>query len=100
MSESQLNQKIHRLIKKYYPSIMRIKISDRSRSGLPDLLLMHDSKHLWVELKTSKGKVSNIQFYTMVDLRRHGCNAEICSNIEHIKQLIKKYFNLDAITPI
>lgn len=54
-----------------------IKLSDRSFSGLPDIMRITDGKAYFYEIKSKNGIVSEIQKQTHNDLKYAGAVVEI-----------------------
>ncbi len=55
-----------------------IKLVKTNKNGIPDLIAIPpQSDVLFVEVKTSKGKVSKLQEYRLKELKKHGCRTEI-----------------------
>ena len=61
------------------------KLSDRFRSGVPDIYCCRDGKNYWFEIKAAAGKVSPLQEYDLRDLRAHGINAKVVRSVEDVK---------------
>ena len=55
-----------------------VKLIKTNKNGIPDLIAIPpDSDVLFVEVKTSKGKVSKLQEYRLEELKKHGVRTEI-----------------------
>ena len=55
-----------------------IKLGRTNKNGIPDLIAIPpNSGVLFVEVKTPKGVVSELQKYRLKELRDHGCITEI-----------------------
>lgn len=65
-----------------------IKTSDKFTSGIPDLIICYDKRTIFVEVKTYKGKVSEIQKYTINKIRESGCEAYVCRDLDQLKLLL------------
>ena len=64
MIESKIQKKITDFLKKEWYEV--IKITSSNKNGIPDLLaLTGNSKHLWIEVKVEKGKLSELQKYVI-----------------------------------
>lgn len=61
------------------------KISDRFRSGIPDLYAARDGKSYWFEVKTPAGKVSKLQQYEIEQLNMHGIQAGVVRSVEDVE---------------
>lgn len=65
-----------------------IKTSDKFTSGIPDLIICYEGRTIFVEVKTYKGKVSEIQKYTISQIRERLCEAYICRDLEQLKLIM------------
>ncbi len=76
MTEQQVqSKKIKELESEGYYVLKLIKTN---KNGIPDLLALHpDRDILFLEVKTSKGRVSKLQEYRIKELREHGFKADI-----------------------
>jgi Holliday junction resolvase len=55
-----------------------VKLIKTNKNGIPDLIAIPpDSDVLFIEVKTSKGKVSKLQEYRLKELKKHGVRTEI-----------------------
>lgn len=80
MKESELQAKI---IKHYEAKgYLVIKIIQTNKNGIPDLLLIKDGVHpFFIEVKTEKGVLSELQKYRINQLEKYGCKTEILNTI-------------------
>jgi Holliday junction resolvase-like predicted endonuclease len=87
MSETSLKV----AVKRYLRSIgaMTIKVSDRFTSGIPDLIVIHNGRTLFIELKTPTGVVSNLQKYTIEQINEHKGEAYVCRSVEEVKRIME-----------
>lgn len=76
---------------KYLKSIgaYTIKTADKFTSGIPDLIICYNNRTIFVEVKTLKGIVSEIQKYTIEQIRSRGCEAWIVRSLETLKEVIE-----------
>ena len=76
MTEQQIQSKrIKELESKGYYVLKLVKTN---KNGIPDLIAIPpDSDVLFIEVKTSKGKVSKLQEYRLKELKKHGVRTEI-----------------------
>ena len=76
MTEQQIQSKrIKQLESQGYYVIKLIKTN---KNGIPDLLaIAPDAEVLFSEIKTPKGKVSELQKYRIKELKDYGLHAEI-----------------------
>ncbi len=55
-----------------------LKLIKTNKNGIPDLLAIHPNKKTkFIEVKTSKGRVSKLQQYRIDELSKHGFETEI-----------------------
>jgi len=80
MKESDLQAKI---IKHYEAKgYLVIKIIQTNKNGIPDLLLIKEGVHpFFIEVKTEKGRLSELQKYRIEQLKKYGCHTEIMNKI-------------------
>jgi hypothetical protein len=58
-----------------------IKLMKTNKNGIPDLIAIpRDSNVLFSEIKTPKGRLSEIQKYRIEELKNHGLRTEIYKN--------------------
>lgn len=58
-----------------------IKLMKTNKNGIPDLIAIpRDSNVLFSEIKTPKGRLSEIQKYRIKELEEHGLKTEIYKN--------------------
>lgn len=70
------------------------KLHYEGRTGCPDWLIFGNGKHIFIELKGPKGKVSATQKNEFLSLRaKGGFDIYILNNIEHIQSCIDYEFN-------
>ena len=61
------------------------------RRGYPDrLILTKDGRYIWVELKTSKGVLSEGQKAAIEELRKHNAEVYVCYGYEEVMKLLKE----------
>lgn len=69
------------IIKKYSAlGFYVIKLIQTNKNGIPDLLLLKDGKAFFIEVKSSNGKVSQLQEYRHQELLKHGFETKILSD--------------------
>jgi|TARA_B100002019_G_C20804701_1_gene372958 Holliday junction resolvase len=55
-----------------------LKLIKTNKNGIPDLLALHPDKTIrFIEVKTSKGKVSKLQQYRIDELNGYGFTTEV-----------------------
>ena len=52
-----------------------IKLIKTNKNGIPDLLCMRKDEYFFIEVKSAKGKLSEIQKYRIKDLERFGVKS-------------------------
>lgn len=57
------------------------KISDRFTSGVPDLLVIKNGKHTFLEIKTETGKTTKLQDYIIAEINKHGGRAVVVRSV-------------------
>jgi Holliday junction resolvase len=80
MKESELQAKI---IKHYEAKgFLVIKLIQTNKNGIPDLLALKENvPPFFIEVKTEKGKLSDLQKYRIEQLEKYGCKTEILNTI-------------------
>lgn len=89
MLELDLKRKVLKAIKKQFPKAWVWKISDRFYSGIPDLFIIHNGVHIFIELKRPGEKPTKIQIYTMNKINEAGGFALCVSSVGTAMQAIK-----------
>jgi hypothetical protein len=59
--------------------------------GMPDWLIAHGGKTLWLELKTSTGRLSLEQKACHERLRQAGHSVEVCRTIDDVVAALDKH---------
>jgi Holliday junction resolvase len=59
-----------------------VKLIKTNLNGIPDLLCLKDNRSLFIEVKSEKGKLSEIQKYRINQLKNHGFEVQILNNLE------------------
>jgi Holliday junction resolvase len=54
-----------------------LKLIKTSKNGIPDLIAIKEGEVLFSEIKTPKGKLSEIQKYRMKELESYGFKTEL-----------------------
>jgi Holliday junction resolvase len=54
-----------------------LKLIKTNRNGIPDLIAIKEGEILFSEIKTPKGKLSEIQKYRMKELESYGFKTEL-----------------------
>lgn len=70
--------------------IEAVKFQPAHRVGMPDrLVLLPDARVVWVELKTDKGKLSQVQKYRHAELTRAGQRVVVLYNQGDVDEFIR-----------
>jgi hypothetical protein len=91
--EQRLTEQVIRHLKKLrqagYP-IWWVKLhgGPQQRRGLPDLLVIANGRHIFIELKAPGGKLSKLQQHTIAQINAAGGRAVVCRTIEAVERTI------------
>jgi hypothetical protein len=55
------------------------------RAGVPDILIVHEGRAHWVELKSARGSLSEAQRTTHSALTATGCPVVVCRSLEEVQ---------------
>lgn len=58
------------------------------KAGVPDLMLNYDRKAFWLELKTTKGRLSPAQIMVRSRIREAGGEVYVCSTLEEVRDAL------------
>lgn len=61
------------------------------KAGVPDLLICYRGMLYCIELKASKGKVSDIQHVTHAQIREAGGQVSVCHSIEEVETALRAW---------
>ena len=79
--EARLVQKLRKGLKQLLLGALVLKINDKSTSGIPDLVITHNDRTLWIETKATtkygtkagfKKHINYLQLVTCCQLERYG----------------------------
>lgn len=92
MSETKVNESgIQMQIKHYLQHngwfVVKIHQSLGSYKGIADLYALKDGKHVWIEVKTVRGRQSEPQWYFQRDIEVYGGKYIIARSIEDVMGL-------------
>ncbi len=90
MTELDLKNSVRRAVKKLYPDAFFWKIHDGFTNGIPDLEIIIQGVHIFIELKTPRGDIEPIQEYTISKINASGGHAYICRSKEEVMEVIKQ----------
>jgi hypothetical protein len=54
------------------------------KRGVPDILIVHDGRAYWIELKSRRGQVSNDQGWTILAIEAAGARAYVCRSLDDV----------------
>ena len=90
MSETTIKLAVMRSLKRLYPRVVVIKFADRFTSGIPDLLVIYEGKHVFIELKTPVGIISSIQKYMINKINSAGGMAVVCRSVDDVINVMRR----------
>lgn len=91
MLERDLIDKVRQAIKRHFPNSWIWKINDRTTSGIPDLLIINDGRHVFFEMKRpNAGKRSRIQEVQVDRINSAGGSAYFCESVEQVINILLK----------
>ena len=90
LSETRLKNKVIQFIKREYPGVWVYKAADRWTSGIPDLLLCIEGRFYAIELKVGRNQPTRIQRYVIEKIRASGGKAEVCRNVDEVREFLQK----------
>lgn len=61
------------------------------KAGVPDILIIHDGRPLWIELKTPKGRISDVQILTHGDIVNAGGEVVVCRSVEQVEDALRDW---------
>jgi hypothetical protein len=88
MTETQLKNQVRTAVRNLYPGAFIWKIHDNFTAGIPDLLIIIQGVHIFIELKTPKGKVEPIQEWTLYKIKEAGGCTFVCRSKKEVLEVI------------
>ncbi len=61
------------------------------RAGTPDMLVLHEGQAIWLELKSSKGRLTYEQEQCHMDLVGAGCDWALCRTLEDVERALRRF---------
>lgn len=61
------------------------------KAGVPDILLVKESRAYWIEIKVGKGTLSSKQKTLLPVLERNGMPTAVCRDIYEVEDVLKKW---------
>lgn len=89
LKESEIQSQIRDYLRFNGWFCIKIHQSLGSYKGIADLYCLHDGKELWIEVKTSKGKLSEYQIKFRDDIGRNGGNYIVARSLEDVREYLK-----------
>lgn len=59
--------------------------------GVPDILIIHDGKAHWIELKSERGRLSEAQKALTPALMAAGCEFTVARNVDQVAAALKDW---------
>jgi len=87
ITESDIQRQIKEYLQWHGWFVVKIHQSLGSYKGIADLYALKDGQHVWIEVKTARGKQSYYQKRFQQDIEKHGGTyilARSVSDVEHL----------------
>jgi len=91
-TESVIQKEIIDLLKEY-PKVYLVKVHSATKAGIPDLLTCINGRFIALEVKTLKGKASELQLNNIQRIREAGGLAFVVRSRDEVKHLITQVMN-------
>ena len=69
------------------------KCSWEGRRGAPDLLIMINGHHHWLEVKSAKGELTLLQRAEIGLMRQNGCSVDVVRSLDDAKTVLSEYLD-------
>ena len=89
--EGQRVQDIRKWIKSIGGQVR--KCSWEGRRGAPDLLIMINGHHHWLEVKSAKGELTLLQRAEIGLMKQHGCSVDVVRSLDDAKAALSDYLS-------
>lgn len=89
MTEAQLERKVVEFCREY--KLLTYKFSSPAHRGVPDRIILHHGRALFLELKRPGKKPTKLQERELEELRAVGCTAHWTDSFETARNLIVKF---------
>jgi len=89
-SEANIQRQIKEYLQWHGWFVVKIHQSLGSYKGIADLYALKDGQHVWIEVKTSKGKLSMYQEAFKREVIRHGGEYIVARSIEDIEEYLSR----------
>jgi Holliday junction resolvase len=88
--ESDIQRQIIQMLKWHGWFAIKIHQSLGSYKGIADVYALKDGRHIWVEVKTPKGKQSDPQVKFQRDVEFHGGSYILARSVDDVMDLCEK----------
>lgn len=85
--ERDVEQRLIRRVEKI--GGLTFKLTSPSSKGVPDRIVVYQSKVWFVELKSPKGKPKDLQLYWKSRLKNQGANVKLLSTFDEVDHFIE-----------
>lgn len=89
--EGKIAQDIRRWIKSIGGQVR--KCSWEGRRGAPDLLIMINGHHHWLEVKSAKGELTLLQRAEIGLMKQNGCSVDVVRSLDDAKAALSDYLS-------
>ena len=89
--EGKIVQDIRKWIKSIGGQVR--KCSWEGRRGAPDLLIMINGHHHWLEVKSAKGELTLLQRAEIGLMRQNGCSVDVVRSLDDAKVALSDYLS-------
>jgi len=88
MTEQSIQKKITTYLKQQ--NIYNFKVISANKSGIPDIIALHQGKFISIEVKTPKTKnnTSKLQEYQLNQIKEHGGYSLVAYELQQVKDFI------------
>ncbi len=59
-------------------------------AGIPDLVVLHDERAFFIEMKLGKGKLSEAQSFIISRIKRARCKVSLCRSMEDVENFLSE----------
>lgn len=94
MKESEIERKLVQFCKEL--GMVTYKFVSPSNRGVPDRIVMHDGRVLFVELKQKGNKPTALQLYEMSRIQSCGLQVAWTDSWEDTRRLLTKFYSNDG----
>lgn len=89
--EGKISQDIRKWIRSIGGQVR--KCSWEGRRGAPDLLIMINGHHHWLEVKSATGELTLLQRAEIGLMRQNGCSVDVVRSLEDAKAALSDYLS-------